>query len=117
MSEALKIWREKLEYLQLQRVIAADAGQQFMLDKQIEEAKTKIAELEATAARPSPDSSDRFQHDISHKLFKYAPAELIGREAETQLLDDACPAPLASVCSRNSACAVRHRNSKRWSRT
>ncbi|MCB1826631.1 hypothetical protein [Accumulibacter sp.] len=89
MSEALKIWREKLEYLQLQRAIAADAGQQFMLDKQIEEAKTKIAELEATAARPSPDSSDRFQHDISHKLFKYAPAELIGREAETRLLDDA----------------------------
>lgn len=89
MSEGLDTWREKRDYFQQQEAITADPDQKFALHKKIEEAKAKIAELEATAARPSPDSSDRFQHDISHKLFKYAPAELIGREAETQLIDAA----------------------------
>jgi hypothetical protein len=44
-SAALKIWREKLAYLEEQEAIAADAAQKFALRKQIEEATTKIQQL------------------------------------------------------------------------
>ncbi len=88
MSEGLDTWREKRDYFQQQEAITVDPDQKFALHKKIEEAKTKIAELEAVAARSSPVSSGHFQHDFS-RILKYAPAELIGREAETQLIDDA----------------------------
>ena len=88
MSEGLDTWREKRDYFQQQEAITVDPDQKFALHKKIEEAKTKIAELEAVAARSSPVSSGHFQHDFS-RILKYAPAELIGREAETQLIDAA----------------------------
>ena len=88
MSEGLDTWREKRDYFQQQEAITADPDQKFALHKKIEEATAKIAELEAVAARSSPVSSGHFQHDFS-RILKYAPAELIGREAETQLIDDA----------------------------
>ena len=44
-SSALEIWREKLDFLQRQEAITADAAQKFALKKQIEEAQAKIAEL------------------------------------------------------------------------
>ena len=42
---ALAIWQEKLDYLQQQEAITADAAQKFAIKKQIEEAKSKIREL------------------------------------------------------------------------
>jgi hypothetical protein len=42
---ALKIWREKLAYLEEQEAITADAAQKFAIRKQIEEANTKIKQL------------------------------------------------------------------------
>ena len=47
-SGALVIWREKLDYLQQQEAITADAAQKFALKKQIEEAQQKIRELGGT---------------------------------------------------------------------
>jgi hypothetical protein len=47
VSPSLETWRKKLNYLQQQEAIAADAAQKFSLAQQIEEAKAKIAELEA----------------------------------------------------------------------
>ena len=89
MSQALETWRQRLDYLQQQEAIGADPSQKFALTKQIEEAKAKIAELEAAAA-PQPSAVPRaFHADISSRIIKYAPAELIGREAETKLLTDA----------------------------
>ena len=44
-SAALKIWREKLAYLEEQEAIMADPYQKFALRKQIEEATTKIQQL------------------------------------------------------------------------
>lgn len=88
MSEGLDTWREKRDYFQRQEAITADPDQKFALHKKIEEATAKIAELEAVAARSSPVSSGHFQHDFS-RILKYAPADLIGREAETQLIDAA----------------------------
>lgn len=45
-SEALDIWREKLEFLLGQEAIASDPGQKFTLKKQIAEVEAKIRELE-----------------------------------------------------------------------
>ncbi len=44
-SAALKIWCEKLAYLEEQEAISADAAQKFSLRKQIEEVTTKIQQL------------------------------------------------------------------------
>ncbi len=41
VSEALRIWRTKLEYLQQQEAIVADPAQKFALAEQINEAKTQ----------------------------------------------------------------------------
>ncbi|HVT19011.1 MAG TPA: toll/interleukin-1 receptor domain-containing protein [Thermoanaerobaculia bacterium] len=43
---ALRLWREKLEYLEEHEAIAADPAQKFALCKQIEEARRRIRELE-----------------------------------------------------------------------
>ena len=88
MSQALEMWRQRLDYLQQQEAIVADPSQKFALTKQIEEAKAKIAELEAATAPQQSAIPRAFQADIS-RIIKYAPAELIGREAETKLLTDA----------------------------
>jgi hypothetical protein len=45
VSPALKIWQEKLAYLQNQEAITADPAQKFALSKQIEECQQKIKEL------------------------------------------------------------------------
>jgi hypothetical protein len=42
---AVKLWQEKLDYLQQQEAISADAAQKFALRKQIEDAREKIREL------------------------------------------------------------------------
>jgi len=43
----IDIWREKLDYLREQEAIAADPSQKFQLQKQIEEAKAKMAQLDS----------------------------------------------------------------------
>jgi len=85
MSQALDTWRKKLDYFQQQEAIVADPAQKFALAENIEEAKAKIAELEATTV-PQPSSAlGAFRADIS-RIIKHAPAELIGRETETKFL-------------------------------
>jgi hypothetical protein len=88
MSQAINTWREKLEFLQQQEAILADPAQKFAIAKQINEAKAKIAELEASAGGSPSSDQTTFRADIS-RIDKYAPAELIGREAETQILAEA----------------------------
>ncbi len=56
MSQALDLWRKKLDSLQQQEAIAVDPAQKFGLVEQINEVKAKIQELEATPIRkPAPD--------------------------------------------------------------
>lgn len=52
-TNSLVLWREKLEHLQQQEAIAADAEQKFSLHKKIQEAKEKITELSEHG--PLPD--------------------------------------------------------------
>ncbi|HYX29535.1 MAG TPA: hypothetical protein VE863_13295, partial [Pyrinomonadaceae bacterium] len=87
MSDALTIWRKKLDYLEAQEAIESDAAQKFELAEQIAEAKAKISELESPR-KQEPAEVSTFKADIS-RIDKYAPAELIGRESEIALLDDA----------------------------
>ena len=56
MSEALRTWKNKLDYLQQQEATVADPAQKFALAEQIKEAKAKIAELEATPNRILQDA-------------------------------------------------------------
>ena len=89
MSDALETWKEKLEYFQAQEAITADPDQKFALHKKIKEAEAKIAALEAATA-PEPSAVPRaFHADISSRILKYAPSDLIGRDAEKKLLSDA----------------------------
>ncbi|MGH8579906.1 MAG: hypothetical protein ACREVK_07240, partial [Gammaproteobacteria bacterium] len=88
MSKALETWKKKLDYLLQQEAIAADPSQKFGLVEQIEEAKAKIKELEPAARSQPASAAGTFHADIS-RIIKYAPAEIIGREAETKLLTDA----------------------------
>jgi tetratricopeptide (TPR) repeat protein len=44
--KALALWREKLEFLKTQEVLAVDANQKFALGKQIEEARAKVRKYE-----------------------------------------------------------------------
>ena len=88
MSQAVNTWREKLEYLLQQEAILADPAQKFAISKQIAEAKAKIAELEASAGGSPTSGQTAFRAEIS-RIDKYAPAELIGREAETRILAEA----------------------------
>ena len=53
MSEALKTWRKKLDYLHQQEATVSDPAQKFTLAQQIEEAKAKIAELELATENSS----------------------------------------------------------------
>lgn len=50
-SSAVYVWREKLEFLRSQEPTIVDPAQKFALQKQIQEAKAKIAEQEE---RPHP---------------------------------------------------------------
>lgn len=87
MSEALQTLKKKLEYFKQQEAITADPEQKFALAEKIQETKDKITE-QVTAAESQPAFASVFHADISH-IIKYAPAELIGRETETKLLNDA----------------------------
>ncbi len=85
---ALNIWHEKLEFLLVQDAICVDPAMKFNLKHLIAEAKTKIAELESSTSSHSSNADISFRADIT-RIVKYAPVELIGREAETKLLSDA----------------------------
>ena len=87
MDDALATWRAKLEFLQKEEALAVSPDAKFTLVQQIKEARAKIAELEADHPDDANENS-RPSFDIS-RIIKYAPAELIGRAAETKLLADA----------------------------
>ena len=87
MSDALDTWREKLEFLQKEEALAT-GDEKLAIAKKIEEAKSKIAELEAgSEGRLGQTDRTEPRVDIS-RIIKYAPEKLIGRETETALLDD-----------------------------
>ena len=44
-SAAVKVWQEKLDFLQQQEAVVADPAQKFALQKQIEEAQSRIRQL------------------------------------------------------------------------
>ena len=52
-KSALQIWRERLEFLQRERAIAASADLKFQLEQQIEECQQAIEQLEQ-----NPESSE-----------------------------------------------------------
>lgn len=41
-TEAVKLWKEKLAYLQREEAIASDPEQKFQLEKQIQECQQKL---------------------------------------------------------------------------
>jgi type IV secretory pathway VirB4 component len=75
-----EVWQQRLIFLQVEEAKASDPLMKFSLKKEIDEAKRKLQELEPEKAVTRPA-------DIS-RIDKYAPAELIGREDETKLLDE-----------------------------
>ena len=89
-ASAKELWQEKLNSLQAVEALAVDPAEKFKIGKDIAEAKRKLQELDAEAAATSAigRSAPAVRFDIS-RIIKYAPAELIGREAETKLLNDA----------------------------
>ncbi len=84
MSDAsLKIWKDKLEFLQIELAKAADADAKFKLHKSIEEAEAEIAKL-------SGINTTKATRKISgSQLDKHAPRVLFGRETELEALDAA----------------------------
>jgi hypothetical protein len=90
VTSAKELWQEKLNSLQAAEALAVDPAEKFKIGKDIAEAKRKLQELGADAAATSATghSAPAVRFDIS-RIIKYAPAELIGREAETKLLNDA----------------------------
>jgi hypothetical protein len=76
-----KVWQERLDFLLVEEAKASDSVAKFSLAKAIDEANRKLKELE-------PEEGSAFAADIS-RIIKYAPAQLIGREAETKLLNEA----------------------------
>jgi hypothetical protein len=60
VPEALKTWRDKLDFLHQEEAKAVDPEQKFNLAERIKEAKSKIAELEA-----KPDVTSAFGGKIA----------------------------------------------------
>ena len=75
MSQALEMWRRKLDYFQQQEAIVADPGQKFALAEQIEEAKAKIAELETTAGSQQSRATTRLPRDSNWYLMTAAESQ------------------------------------------
>jgi len=68
MSQALDSWRKKLDSLQQQEAIVAEPAQKFALAEQINEAKAKIAELEATPLREPASEPSAVRADLSRTI-------------------------------------------------
>jgi hypothetical protein len=79
----LKIWKDKLEFLQIELAKAADADAKFKLHKSIEEAEAEIAKLSGINTTESTSKISGSQ------LAKHAPRVLFGRETELEALDAA----------------------------
>jgi hypothetical protein len=98
-SPAIKELREKVASLEVAEVRAFDPAAKFKIQKDIEETKAKLEEL----CQEHPDTSEPDRAgcgvDIS-RIIKYAPSELVGREAETKVLSDAWDAVVAGEKKR-----------------
>jgi tetratricopeptide (TPR) repeat protein len=81
VREAIDALKRKLAYLQKKDAIASDAAQKFTISEQIAETQRSLAELER-----SPASAPVTRLIDISRIDRNAPDELIGREAETQLL-------------------------------
>ena len=80
---SLKIWKDKLEFLQVELATAVDPEAKFKLRKAIEEAEAEIFKL--SGARTSQPSRKL----AGTQLDKHAPKVLFGRETELAELDAA----------------------------
>ena len=58
MSDAHRLWREKLDFLLAEEAKAFDPAQKFKLAKEIEEARARLAELEGGAGVPPQGTPD-----------------------------------------------------------
>ena len=88
MKDALGTWQRKLDHYLREQAVAADAEQKFAVAERILEARAKIAELTEPHSRVQATETVAFKSDIS-RIDKYAPTDLIGREDELALLNDA----------------------------
>ena len=80
---AKELWQKKLNSLQAAEALAVDPAEKFKLQQDIAEAKGKLQELGAEAVATSTTGRlAPIPADLS-RIIKYAPALLIGREAET----------------------------------
>ncbi len=89
-SEALKVYREKLAFLEARMAESADAGQQYSLMKNIEEIKAKLVELGGKALVPaeygatpdahaSPEVAQGFDVFLSHNSSDKAAVGELGK--------------------------------------
>lgn len=88
MRQTIETLRRKLDFLRQQEAITSDAAQKFTVGEQIKETESMIAEIERAFASPSTSAPSAFHAEIS-RILKYAPAQLIGREDDLKLLNDA----------------------------
>ena len=97
-TEALRLWKEKLDYLQTQKAMAADAAQRFALEKEIQDASATIARLQRSE-HPSTREAPAIPIDIS-QIDKHAPANLIGRKSEVDTISNAWDQAAADEAGR-----------------
>ncbi|MEM6252833.1 MAG: AAA family ATPase [Cyanobacteria bacterium P01_D01_bin.156] len=94
-QQALEVWQKKLEYLQAQEAIAADAAQKFELHQKITECHTKIAEL----SKPLQSNLNKNAPVISIAHLPPAVSHFVGREKELEQLDRAWDDPNTTLIS------------------
>ncbi len=100
-DSALDVWREKLEFLRTQDAIISDPAQRFTVQKQIEEAETKIHELGGQSRAPqSPEAIkyylDRLTHQTAHLTLLG-----MGRSLQIDLPIQQAFVPLRTTLARN----------------
>src|SRR5439155_5062447 len=91
VSEALRIWREKLVYLQEQEAIASDAAQKFTIKEQIEEAEVRIKQLSGQS------DDERVEQRIAPTRLHHGADHLFGRDEELAGLDQIANDPAKKI--------------------
>jgi len=92
VNEALRVWRDKLAFLQEQEAVASDAAQRFAIKTQIEEAQQKIKQLSAEAG----DDEGLVQR-ISPTRLHHGADHLFGRDEELAALDQIASDPTKKI--------------------
>ena len=96
---ALATWRDRIAFLENELARSSDAGIKFNLREQIEDARREVKRLTAYESLAPGRAFDVGRVD------RYAPAELVGRQAELALLEAAWH-PAAGDAAPNVLCVV-----------